>query len=92
MNAAVKLLKYKIKVKIRDTQTGLRAIPFCLLESFKEIGGEHFEYETNVLIYCCKRNINIQELPIESIYIEKNRSSNYRPIRDSISILKQLYK
>lgn len=84
------ILKLKTKVKIKDTQTGLRAIPFCHLEQLTNIKGERFEYETNVILYAIKMNIKISEVDIQSVYINKNKSTNYRTIRDSIKIMLQL--
>ena len=37
-------------LNISDTQTGLRAIPYRYLQTFCEIEGEHFEYETRMLL------------------------------------------
>lgn len=89
-----KLISYmiykKTKIKLNDTQTGLRAIPRkCFDESLK-IVGNGFEYETNMLLNFIQHNINIVEIKIESIYINKNKSSHYRPIMDSIKVGKTL--
>lgn len=84
------ILNLKTKVKIKDTQTGLRAIPFCHLEQLTNIKGERFEYETNVILYAIKMNIKISEVDIQGVYINKNKSTNYRAIRDSIKIMLQL--
>ena len=87
-----KILKIKTKTNISDTQTGLRVIPTRFIKEFCEIHGERFEYETNMLIYCTKNKINIQESKIQSIYINKNESSHFRPIIDSSTIIKLLFK
>lgn len=87
--AFANLLRCKTKVKVTDTQTGLRAIPLNQLEKFITIKGERFEYETNMLLYCMKNDIKIQEVPIQNVYENKNKASNYRPIKDSIKILRQ---
>ena len=42
--------KYGCGIILSDTQTGLRAIPKQYLETFCEIKGERFEYETNMLL------------------------------------------
>lgn len=81
-----KILKRKTGIKISDTQTGLRGIPIKYLNDFKEIRGERFEYETNVILNCIEKGINIIEVRIQSIYINKNKSSHYRIIKDSIKI------
>ena len=85
-----KFLQYKTKVMIRDTQTGLRAIPITYIQQVKVIRGTRFEYETNMLLYYIRNHINIKEVAIKNIYINKNKASNYKPIKDSIKILQQL--
>ena len=73
-------------IPIRDTQTGLRAIPRNCLLSFVEIAGSRYEYETNMLLYCKQHHIPMVELPISTIYIDDNAGSHYRPVRDSLRI------
>ncbi|EOR26594.1 glycosyl transferase [Niallia nealsonii AAU1] len=48
--------------------------------------GERFEYEMNMLLECKGKNISIEEIKIDTIYIEENKSSHFRPIIDSIKI------
>lgn len=72
--------------KISDTQTGLRGIPKNLLQQFINIRGERFEYETNMLIDCILKKIEIIEKPIETVYMNNNKETHFRPIRDSIAI------
>lgn len=73
-------------VKITDTQTGLRGIPISLVKDLQNIQGNRYEYETNMLIYCIKEQIEILEVPIKTIYINENSDSHFRPIRDSAII------
>lgn len=73
---------------VTDTQTGLRAVPNSLIDRFSHLPGERFEYETTMLIDCIKGGIDIKEIPIETVYINNNNESHYRPIVDSISIFK----
>ncbi len=73
-------------VYLSDTQTGLRGIPKSLTADMLEIKGSRYEYEMNMLIECADRKIPIKEVPIETIYIDDNASSHFRPVRDSIRI------
>ena len=58
-----------------------------------EIPGERYEYEMNVLVTCAKNKIPIIEVPVQTIYHDKNNScSHFRKIRDSIRIYRQLVK
>lgn len=79
-------------LKISDTQTGLRAIPYKHLKSMLEIEGERFEYETNMLLSLKKYSIPFKECTIETVYIEENQTSHFNPIIDSIKIYKVILK
>lgn len=75
-------------LKISDTQTGLRAIPTRYLADFCEIRGSRYEYETNMLLEFKKRNIEYIEVPIDTVYINENKGSHFRPFADSVRIYK----
>ena len=74
-------------VKIRDTQTGLRAIPMSLIPEFAALGGERYEYEMEMLCHCCAHAIPIVEVPIETRYFDDNRASSFNPPVDSARII-----
>lgn len=86
------VFKHKTKFKIQDTQTGLRAIPFIYLKDFCNISGDRFEYEINMLLYATNKKLQIIEEPIESVYINKNKSSNFKAIKDSLKIILEVIK
>lgn len=75
-------------IKISDTQTGLRAIPAEYLKDFIEVKGARYEYETNMLLEMKKRHIGFVEMPIDTVYLNNNESSHFRPIVDSLRIYK----
>lgn len=76
-------------IKLYDTQTGLRAFSVRLGKQLASVRGDRFEYEMSVLIYTKRHNINILELPIETVYPDDPRDhvSHYKSIRDSARIL-----
>lgn len=78
--------------KIYDTQTGLRAFSEKIAKELLHIDGDRFEYEINVLLDFSKRKIPIKEIEIETVYIDNNSSSHFKPIRDSFKIYKQIFK
>lgn len=81
------------RIRIRDTQTGLRAFSYPMLSYFNEITGSRYEYEMNMLSYCAKNRIDIIEVPIQTIYLDDNNStSHFRIIKDSILIYKDILK
>lgn len=69
-----------------DTQTGLRAFSKELLPLLLACEGERFEYEMNVLSELADRKIPLLFEPIETVYIDRNASSHFRPVRDSMLI------
>lgn len=75
-----------VGMKCSDTQTGLRAIPASLLPLMLTIEGDRYEYETNMLLKMKEKKIAHTEVKIETVYIEENRTSHFRPVRDSIRI------
>lgn len=87
------IFQMKTGVKVSDTQTGLRAFSSSMLDFMLEIPGERYEYEMNVLVTCAKRGIPIIEVPIQTIYHDKDNScSHFRKVRDSVSVYRQLLK
>jgi len=79
-------------VRVRDTQTGLRALPRCALEDMIRIDGERYEYEMNVLLKLREMKIGVFEVPIETIYINDNAGSHFNPVRDAIKIYMVIFK
>lgn len=78
-------------VQVNDTQTGLRAFSAEQLSLMLSARGERYEYEMNVLVLCARHGVSIIEVPIETIYHDKNNScSHFRRVRDSVRIYKEL--
>ena len=73
-----------------DTQTGLRAVSRACFDDLLAITGDRFEYEMNMLIYFSMHKIPFRIIPIETIYLEENKSSHFHPLRDSWRIYKLL--
>lgn len=88
-----KIFQMTTGVKVNDTQTGLRAFSSRLLDFMLAIPGERYEYEMNVLVTCAKEEVSIIEVPIQTIYHDKDNScSHFRKVRDSVRIYQQLLK
>ncbi|MCM1174535.1 MAG: bifunctional glycosyltransferase family 2/GtrA family protein [Blautia sp.] len=81
-----KVFRYLVGLSVSDTQTGLRAIPAPFMKALMNVKGERFEYETNMLIETKNLEIPILEVPVETIYLEENKTSHFNPIKDSIRI------
>lgn len=80
-------------VKVSDTQTGLRAFDAEMIPDMLSVEGERYEYEMNVLMALAKAKIPIEEVPIRTIYRDKNNSnSHFRSFVDSTRIYKDILK
>ncbi len=71
---------------LSDNQAGLRGFPIRYLDRLIKTMGNRYEYEMNVVTNAAKRNRKIVETGIETIYIENNKESNFRPLRDTLLI------
>ena len=78
--------------KIYDTQTGLRAFDYSLLDRLIGVKGERYEYEMNVLLDAVRHNIPLKEERIETIYINNNAGTHYNPFKDTFRIFKEVFK
>jgi glycosyltransferase involved in cell wall biosynthesis len=70
-----------IGLSLSDTQTGLRGIPKSLTARCLSIRANRYEFETEQLLV-----IKSTEIPIQTIYIDDNRASHFRPVLDSAQI------
>lgn len=75
-----------IGLNLSDTQTGLRGIPRRLAELSLSIRANRYEFETEQLIVLTNQRIGFREIPIQTIYIDDNRESHFRPLYDSLKI------
>ncbi|MDR1031858.1 MAG: bifunctional glycosyltransferase family 2/GtrA family protein, partial [Holosporales bacterium] len=81
-----RVFRFLIGKSLSDTQTGLRGIPARYLKQLMTLRGERYEYEINVLAYVGRNNGRIIEVPIDTIYIDDNKSSHFNPLLDSMRI------
>ncbi len=87
---SVKIFKLFTGVAIHDIQTGLRAIPAAYLPTLVNFPQDRFDFESAMLLdNAANRRFPFYELQIESVYAE-NHTSHFRPLRDSMRILRTL--
>lgn len=79
-------------VKVSDTQTGLRGFSSQLIPFMLSVSGDRYEFEMNMLLECAREGIKFCEVPIETVYLGKNESSHFNPIKDSWRIYKDILK
>lgn len=81
-----RVFRWIVGQSVYDTQTGLRAIPRHILPDLLHISASRYEYELDMLIHVVKNKILLQEILIETIYIDENKSSHFNPLVDSLKI------
>lgn len=92
-NKLSSLLLYSISgLRCNDTQTGLRGISRKYETIFLSEPGDRYDFEMNFLTSMAKSNVDIKQIPIKTIYIDDNKSSHFRAIKDSITIFGGLLK
>ncbi len=79
-------------IKVKDTQTGLRAFNAALIPFMLDVKGSRYEYEMNVLLECSRQKIDIRQVQIETVYINDNQSSHFNTVKDSCRIYKEIVK
>jgi putative flippase GtrA len=80
------LYRFFIGLSLSDTQTGLRGIPRSLMTRCLSIRANRYEFETEQLIIIKSAGMPVREIPIQTIYIDDNRTSHFRPLLDSAQI------
>lgn len=92
-NALTRWVFWKLcGTKISDTQTGLRLIPLSALPDLVKISSDRYEYEMEMLAYFVKTGVRIEEVEIQTVYIDNNKASHFRPLIDSAKIYYVLLK
>ena len=87
-----RIFKWIYGIYIKDTQTGLRARPNRLIPFLLKIEGDRFEYELNELIDLVKKKEKIEEVDIETVYLnDSNKKSHFKVFKDSYRIYKILF-
>jgi glycosyltransferase involved in cell wall biosynthesis len=71
---------------VSDTQTGLRGIPTSLLPHLLRTQANGYDFELDMLIAVRQQAIQIEEVPIRTIYEPGNRTSHFNPLLDSMKI------
>ncbi|MBD7999705.1 glycosyltransferase family 2 protein [Oerskovia gallyi] len=73
-------------LRVQDTQTGLRGYPATMITWLLAVRGDRYEYELNVLLAAARQGHSVVEVGIETIYLDDNASSHFRPLADSARI------
>lgn len=84
-NLTRSVFTFLIGQSVQDTQTGLRAIPRRFLQTLLKTPSTGYDFELDMLILASK-NMKIQEVPIETVYVDNNKGSHFNPLIDSLKI------
>ncbi|WP_181346837.1 bifunctional glycosyltransferase family 2/GtrA family protein [Thalassobacillus sp. CUG 92003] len=85
-NLTKKVLRFTSGMNVTDTQTGLRGVPTSFTQELLEVEGDRYEFEMRMILACKTYNRSIEEVKIDTIYIDENKSSHFNPVVDSIKI------
>lgn len=77
---------------LRDTQTGLRGLPLCALDSFSRLSGDRYEYELNMLMEARHDRMAVEQIVIQTVYHDNNAGSHFRALRDGLRIYALLFR
>ncbi|GAA3222046.1 glycosyltransferase family 2 protein [Oerskovia jenensis] len=80
------LFKAATGLRVQDTQTGLRGYPASMITWLLAVRGDRYEFELNVLLAAAREGHSVVEVGIETIYLDDNASSHFRPLADSARI------
>ncbi|MGW4928231.1 glycosyltransferase [Agromyces sp. NPDC004153] len=72
---------------VRDTQTGLRGYPAAAIPWLLGVAGDRFEYEFRVLLGARAAGFALEQVDIDTVYLDGNRSSHFRAIGDSLRVV-----
>jgi len=76
-----------------DTQSGFRAFsPGFTNEVLSFVGRGRYETELYTLLLALTRRVGVGTFKIDTIYLDQNRSSHFRPIADSMRIMLSLIR
>jgi putative flippase GtrA len=86
------LVRTATGLPVHDTQTGLRGYPASMLGWLQGVDGERFEYELDLLLRASQDGVPVEEVEIETVYLDENASSHFRPVVDSARVYAPLLR
>lgn len=72
------------RLSVADTQTGLRAVPARLFPALLTTPGERFEFEARIFGLLRRLDERLEQVPVATVYVRGNRTSHFRPLRDTL--------
>ena len=81
-----RVLRWLSRIDVQDTQTGLRSLSLPFAERCLSIAADRYEFELESLLLARDLGIDITQQPIETVYIDGNEGSHFRPVVDSLRV------
>jgi glycosyltransferase involved in cell wall biosynthesis len=82
-----KIFQYLFDFELWDTQSGLRAYPKSCFGTLLSLASNRYEFEMEAVIALIKQKFQICETSVETTYLERNKSSHFRPFVDSYRVI-----
>lgn len=79
------------KEYVQDDQCGLRGFPMKDVFNLISLPGDHYEYEMSVICSLQIKRLKFEEVQIETIYLDDNKSSHFRPNLDTFRIQRTIW-
>ena len=76
---------------VQDDQCGLRGFPIKDIFSFVSLQGDHYEYEMSIICNLQIKRLKFEEVEIETIYLNNNSSSHFKPNLDTFRIQRTIW-
>jgi glycosyltransferase involved in cell wall biosynthesis len=73
---------------LKDPQSGYRAFRRAVLERVSG-EGDGYEYETYLLLKCCRAGFRVAEVPVATLY---GPASHFRPVRDTSRVVRAIWR
>lgn len=86
------LVRLMLGQNLADTQSGLRGVPVALMRHLLQVHSTGYEFELDMLMACKHQNIRVVQEPIQTVYLDGNRSSHFHPLFDSARIYFLLFR
>ncbi len=80
------ILKNFFNLKLKDSQCGLRAFSYSLSKEIIELKENNYDLELSMIFKTLENDIDIEQIDIETIYINDNEESQFKVLKDSFSI------
>jgi glycosyltransferase involved in cell wall biosynthesis len=77
---------------LSDTQSGLRGIPRNFIPTLLKIDASGYDYELDMLVACKHSGRRLLEEQIATVYLDKNITSHFNPLWDSMKIYFVLFR